>query len=73
MGILNAYFFAEGLEGSIPESISPVHSFRLVLNRVLDDNLELLPDRSFYSSPTDRYALTPVPPKGSNLCPFCAP
>lgn len=73
MGILNAYFFPEGLEGTIPDSLSPVNSFRLVLNRVLDDNLELLPDRSFYSSPTDPYALTPVPPKGSNRCPFCAP
>jgi hypothetical protein len=61
MAILNAYYFPQGLRGSLPTSITPVNSFRLVLGRVLGVDVDTLPDRSYYSSPNDPFAFTPVP------------
>lgn len=60
MGILNAYYFPQALREPVPASITPVNSFRLVLSRVLDVRIEPLPDESYYSSPNDPYAFSPV-------------
>jgi Sulfatase len=51
MSILNAYYLPDG-KGNSPlyQSISPVNSFRVVLNTYFDADLELLPDRSYYST-----------------------
>lgn len=51
MGILNAYRLPGGPAGLYP-SISPVNSFRIILNRYLGQRYRLLEDRSFFS----RYA-----------------
>lgn len=51
MGILNAYHLPGGPAG-LYESISPVNSFRVILNRYLGERYRLLEDRSFFS----RYA-----------------
>lgn len=48
MGILNAYYLP-GRRVSLYESISPVNSFRIVLNQYFDQELPLLPDRSYLS------------------------
>jgi hypothetical protein len=50
MKILNAYYLpGDGMSLLYP-SISPVNTFRVVLNSYLGGNLELLPDKSLYSS-----------------------
>ena len=49
LGILNAYFFPDQNYKKLYPSISPVNSFRLILSQYFGQNLELLPDRSYFS------------------------
>jgi hypothetical protein len=49
-GILNAYHFPDGDYSQLYESISPVNSFRVVLNRYFGANIKLLEDRSYSST-----------------------
>ena len=60
MSILNAYYFPgqkyEGLYGRI----SPVNSFRVVLNSYFGAKLRLLPDRSFFSTWPEPYQFIDV-------------
>ena len=48
-GILNAYYFPDQDYKLLYPSISPVNSFRVLLNQFFDTNYELLPDRHYYS------------------------
>jgi hypothetical protein len=50
MSILNAYYLPGAPKHALYQSISPVNSFRVVLNTYFDAGLELLPDRSYYST-----------------------
>lgn len=45
--ILNAYYFPNGAYQNLYPSISPVNSFRVVLNQFFGTHFELLPDRSY--------------------------
>jgi hypothetical protein len=55
MKIFNAYYLpGEGGQWLYP-SISPVNTFRVVLNSYFGGSLELLPDRSYYSTYKDPY------------------
>ena len=47
--ILSAYFLPENGRQMLYPRISPVNSFRVVLNSVFDAHLDLLPDRSLFS------------------------
>jgi hypothetical protein len=47
--ILNAYYLGGRQTKLLYPSISPVNSFRVVLNEFFGTKLELLPDRSFFS------------------------
>lgn len=47
--ILNAYYLGGRQSKLLYPSISPVNSFRVVLNEFFGTKLELLPDRSFFS------------------------
>ncbi len=49
-GILNAYHLPGDGDSKLYESISPVNTFRVIFNRYFGANLELLEDRSYYSS-----------------------
>jgi hypothetical protein len=78
MSILNAYYLPEKKGDALYQSISPVNSFRVVLNAYFGAGLELLPDRSYYSTwskpfdfidvtdrvrlPSDRAAASVCPP-----------
>ena len=64
MSILNAYYLPDG-KGDLPlyQSISPVNSFRVVLNTYFDAGLELLPDRSYYSTWGDPFKFIDVTDK----------
>jgi len=48
-GILNAYLLPEGADSLLHPSISPVNSFRVLLNSCFGADLELLPDSAYYS------------------------
>jgi Sulfatase len=50
MSILNAYYLPDGGNSALYETITPVNSFRIVLNKYFGAHLELLDDRSFYST-----------------------
>lgn len=60
MSILNAYYFPGGRYEGLYDSISPVNSFRVVLNTFFGARLPLLPDRSFFSTWPDPYRFIDV-------------
>jgi hypothetical protein len=47
--ILNAYYFPDQNYGALYPTITPVNSFRVVLNQYFGTDLPLLDDRSYYS------------------------
>jgi predicted RNA binding protein YcfA (HicA-like mRNA interferase family) len=49
MSILNAYYFPGGGSRRLYDSITPVNSFRIMLNYYFGQNLPLLVDESFFS------------------------
>ena len=48
-GILNAYYFPDGNYETLYPSISPINSFRVVLNQYFETKYALLPDLHYYS------------------------
>ncbi|MFQ5852425.1 MAG: hypothetical protein ACE5JU_17820 [Candidatus Binatia bacterium] len=58
--ILNAYYLPDGGQDRLYESISPVNSFRIILNHYFGTNYELLPDENYYSTVRHPYRLTNV-------------
>jgi hypothetical protein len=63
MSILNAYYFPDGRYHELYQSISPVNSFRVVLNTFFGASLELLPDKSYFSTWPDPYHFVDVTAK----------
>ena len=60
MSILNAYFFpGRNYQGLYPE-ITPVNTFRVVLNTFFGADLELLPDRNYFSTWSAPYQFVDV-------------
>lgn len=49
LDILNAIYLPENFQGELYPSITPVNTFRLVLNGIFNTSYGLLPDLSFYS------------------------
>jgi hypothetical protein len=47
--ILNAYYFPDGAYENLYESITPVNSFRVVLNEIFELDLALLEDQTYFS------------------------
>lgn len=60
MSILNAYYFPDQDYESLYDSISPVNTFRVVLNDYFGTDYELLEDRSYFSSWGRPYLFTEV-------------
>lgn len=54
MSILNAYFLP-GADTSIASTITPINTFRVILNTYFGQNLEYLDDVSLYSDYTDPF------------------
>lgn len=54
MSILNAYYFPEA-NVSVPSTITPVNTFRMILNTYFGQKLEYLDDVSLYSDYTDPF------------------
>ncbi len=49
MGILNAYYLPDTTDECLYDHITPVNTFRLILNLYFDIKLDLLPDKSYFS------------------------
>jgi hypothetical protein len=60
MSILNAYYFPGKRYEGIYDSISPVNSFRVLLNTFYGANIKLLPDRSYFSTWSEPYKFVDV-------------
>ena len=58
--ILNSYYPADRFNASLYPSISPVNSFRVVLNSVLGTSYNLLPDKSYASPSQERFIFSDV-------------
>ena len=67
-GILNAYYLPGIDRAEIPENLSPVNTFRVVLNQYFDSDMELLENRSYFSSQLSMYKFTDVT---DLIQPFC--
>ncbi len=66
MPILNAYYLpGDGAARDLYPAISPVNSFRVVLNRYFESNLPLLEDKSFFAPNQDHERVGLIP----NSCP----
>jgi hypothetical protein len=66
MPILNAYFFpGKQAKDLLYPTISPVNTFRVVLNSYFGERLPLLDDKSYYAPSEETEAYTLVP----NSCP----
>jgi len=60
MSILNAYYFPGQDYDDLYETITPVNTFRLVLNKLVGADYELLEDRSYFASWSRPYLFTDV-------------
>jgi len=60
MANLIAYYFPNNGAGVLYPTITPVNTFRLVLNTYFGQDLTLLPDVSYYSAYEDRFKFTEV-------------
>ena len=60
MAILNAFHFPDDGSSVLYPTITPVNTFRLVLNTYFGQDFQLLPDLSYYSSYEDMFAFTQV-------------
>jgi hypothetical protein len=60
MSILNAYYFPDQDYTALYEGITPVNTFRVVLNKYFGADYELLEDRNWFSSWDLPYAFTDV-------------
>jgi hypothetical protein len=60
MSILNAYYLPGGGDKRLYEDITPVNSFRIVLNHYFGAHLDLLPDTCYFSSLNERFKLVDV-------------
>lgn len=60
MSILNAYLLPGENRANLYEEITPVNTFRLVFNAYLGTDLELLEDRSYYSTWAHPYRFVDV-------------
>ena len=61
MSILNAIYLPDISTEQLQNDITPVNTFRVVLNGYFDLNLPILPDRSYFSKNADPYAYTEIP------------
>jgi hypothetical protein len=49
MAILNAYYFPDGVYDTLYPRISPVNTFRIILNQFFNEDYALLPDLTYFT------------------------
>ncbi len=60
LGILNALYLPDGGDSCLYPTISPVNTFRVVLNHYFGEDLKLLPDKSYFSTWADPFRFIDV-------------
>lgn len=65
--ILNAYFFPDKDYSQLYPTITPVNSFRIILNQYFDAEMEVLDDKNYYSTWSAPYIFNDV----SDQAQFC--
>lgn len=60
LSILNAFYLPDGGQEALYPNISPVNTFRVILNQYFHTELELLPDNHFFSIWQRPYDFIPV-------------
>ena len=60
MAIFNAIYFPNGGDKVLYQTMSPINTFRLVLNTYFNQNFTLLPDISYFSAYGDYYDFSEV-------------
>lgn len=68
LSILNAYYLPGADTSRLHDAITPVNSFRLILNAYFGANLELLEDKSYFSTWNHPYAFTDVTDQTATPC-----
>jgi hypothetical protein len=66
--ILNAYYLPGVEKDSLPVDLSPVNSFRLILNTYFNGQLELLENRQYFSTSAHFYEFTDVTGQTQKAC-----
>jgi hypothetical protein len=66
--ILNAYYLPGVEKPSIPMDLSPVNSFRFIFNAYFNGDLELLPNRQYFSTSDHFYQFTDVTGQIQETC-----
>jgi len=61
--MLNAYYFPDGNYSALYESITPVNSFRVILDQYFGADMELLEDKNYYATWSRPYAFSEVTDK----------
>jgi hypothetical protein len=61
MKILNAYLVPQGVADRLYPSVTPVNSFRLILDEIFGTDMGTLPDRSYLSLPGSDMDFTLIP------------
>jgi hypothetical protein len=63
LGILNAYYFPDREYGRLYQGVTPVNTFRIVLNQYFGADMRLLEDKSYIAPMPRPYQLTDVTAK----------
>jgi len=58
--ILNSYYFADKEYSMISEDITPVNTFRVILNKYFGTGLPMLENRSYWSDYQDIYSFEDI-------------
>jgi Ca2+/Na+ antiporter len=66
--ILNAYYLPGVDKSSVPMDLSPVNSFRFIFNTYFDADLELLPNRQYFSTSAHLYEFTELTGRTQEAC-----
>ena len=66
--ILNAYYLPGVDKTSIPEDLSPVNSFRYIFNEYFKTEIELLPNRQYFSTSKNFYQFTDITGMTESAC-----
>ena len=66
--ILNAYYLPTGISDAFYETITPVNSFRVILNEIFDLELPLLEDKIYFSSWEKLYQVEEITDKIEESC-----
>lgn len=68
--ILNAYYLPGIDPGSVPADITPVNTFRLIINQYFAADLELLPNHQYFSLPEAIHQFEDVTDRSDDACTF---